>query len=595
MRRQIGKTSQTLDQAIEWMKQMATALNYAHKRGVLHQDIKPDNVFITQEGNLKIGDFGLALIATGIAYQRTSQGKGSPAYMSPELCRGDPYDHRSDIYSLGAVYFELLTGELPFKATGMIEMALKHTTAPVPSALQLKPDLPPVLDKMLKQMMAKDPAERPESLAELVPQLEQLLLEMKFLKHGMVSLKDLQEQKRLKADGQEGASAQAQAQTTAPAVVADEVITIELPVKTKELKTPVAQEQITSVKPAPSANNGDQKNEIDEQKLKKLELAWTYQVDGPIGWSGAPVLNRSKKMLYLACGDQAIYALNVVTGKLVWRFQGNAPFVAGPLFSGDNLYCPASDGHLYCLSAEDGTPKWQFAGNAPYVATPAILGNNLFVAGLDGNLSCLAVANGNCEWTYRSGEGVVSSPQIAENTIFIAGKDKGLHAVTADRGFLKWRAEATAPAICMPLISTDMAYFATNDGTVHAVDITDGRPMWNTSISGPVSPRATLELNSLIYCGSLGQLYSIDKYKGKLNWQKTLAGEALGGLVAVTGSAYVTTKNGYLQSFNARSGELVWHMSSGLELDAPPLVTSSLLVLASLSGSVMAYLPPAKA
>jgi serine/threonine-protein kinase len=174
-----------LEQSLEWMKQMTTGVNYAHKRGVVHQDIKPDNVFITHDGNLKIGDFGLALIASGVAVERAVQGKGTPAYMSPELCRGDPQDYRSDIYSLGAVFYELLTREKPYKAAGMIEMAMKHATAPVPSVKKLNPEVPDVLDKAVQKMMAKTPDERYGSLAEVLTLLEKLLLEMQVARLGM--------------------------------------------------------------------------------------------------------------------------------------------------------------------------------------------------------------------------------------------------------------------------------------------------------------------------------------------------------------------------------------------------------------------------
>ncbi|HEY9788413.1 MAG TPA: serine/threonine-protein kinase, partial [Candidatus Obscuribacterales bacterium] len=86
-----------LEHCLNWMKQLASGLYFAHKRGVIHQDIKADNIFITNEGDLKIGDFGLARLMVGRVHQSAStKGMGTPAYMSPELCRGDPQDQRSD-------------------------------------------------------------------------------------------------------------------------------------------------------------------------------------------------------------------------------------------------------------------------------------------------------------------------------------------------------------------------------------------------------------------------------------------------------------------------------------------------------------------
>src|SRR5579885_1286928 len=106
-----------IEHALNWMKQLANGLNFAHRKGVVHQDIKADNIFITTEGDLKIGDFGLArLMANKVYINPSTKGMGTPAYMSPELCRGEPQDQRSDMYSLGVLFFEMVTGQLPYRA-----------------------------------------------------------------------------------------------------------------------------------------------------------------------------------------------------------------------------------------------------------------------------------------------------------------------------------------------------------------------------------------------------------------------------------------------------------------------------------------------
>src|SRR6516225_7057965 len=139
----LAKGALPVDHCLNWMQQLASGLGFAHKRGVVHQDIKADNIFITKAGDLKIGDFGLAKLLVGkVHYNASNKGLGTPAYMSPELCRGEPQDHRSDIYSLGVLFFEMTTGQLPFHASGMIEMAMKHSNAPVPSVRRMNPQVP---------------------------------------------------------------------------------------------------------------------------------------------------------------------------------------------------------------------------------------------------------------------------------------------------------------------------------------------------------------------------------------------------------------------------------------------------------------------
>lgn len=174
-----------LEHALNWMKQLSSGLSFAHKRGVIHQDIKADNIFITNEGDLKIGDFGLARLLVGRVYLNSAtKGMGTPAYMSPELCRGDQQDHRSDIYSMGILFFEMCTGQLPYRAQGMIEMAMKHTSAPVPSAKRLNPQVPDILDKVIKRMMAKTPDERYRSMADVLGIIDDLIFELRLVRMG---------------------------------------------------------------------------------------------------------------------------------------------------------------------------------------------------------------------------------------------------------------------------------------------------------------------------------------------------------------------------------------------------------------------------
>jgi serine/threonine protein kinase/outer membrane protein assembly factor BamB len=175
-----------VEHCLNWMKQLASGLTYAHKLGVVHQDIKADNIFITNEGDLKIGDFGLARLLVGrVHYNVQTKGMGTPAYMSPELCRGEPQDHRSDIYSLGVLFFEMATGQLPFRARGMIEMATKHSSAPIPSSKRINPLIPEILDKVIRRMMAKTPEERYSSMSEVLTILDDLIFELRVARLGL--------------------------------------------------------------------------------------------------------------------------------------------------------------------------------------------------------------------------------------------------------------------------------------------------------------------------------------------------------------------------------------------------------------------------
>jgi serine/threonine-protein kinase len=165
--------------------QVAGALAVAHGKGIVHRDLKPDNVFLasTPEAatpiNVKVLDFGIAKLAyDGGAGKQTRTGVllGTPIYMSPEQCRGaGRIDHRSDIYSLGCIIFELMAGRPPFVGEGAGDLIVAHVSEPAPELTALVPSAPGPLGALTKAMLAKNPADRPQSMNDVVRHIEAFL------------------------------------------------------------------------------------------------------------------------------------------------------------------------------------------------------------------------------------------------------------------------------------------------------------------------------------------------------------------------------------------------------------------------------------
>lgn len=152
------------------MQQVCSALDYAHRQGITHRDIKPSNIMIDCDGNAFVTDFGIARIVGGQGKHITETGAivGTPDYMSPEQAGGiTEIDGRADIYALGIILFEMLTGQLPYTAPTTVGLLMKHLQDPVPSALALNPGLPLAIDNVLKRALAKDPAARYTTANEL--------------------------------------------------------------------------------------------------------------------------------------------------------------------------------------------------------------------------------------------------------------------------------------------------------------------------------------------------------------------------------------------------------------------------------------------
>jgi tetratricopeptide (TPR) repeat protein len=155
------------------MQQVGSALDYAHRQGVVHRDVKPSNIMIDRDGNAFVTDFGIARMVAGgdVGAQLTATGVvvGTPNYMSPEQAKGESdIDHRADIYALGAVLFEMLTGQLPYTSETPMKVLLMHMMEPIPRATERNLDLPPAVDEVIARAMAKDRADRYPTAAALV-------------------------------------------------------------------------------------------------------------------------------------------------------------------------------------------------------------------------------------------------------------------------------------------------------------------------------------------------------------------------------------------------------------------------------------------
>lgn len=159
---------------------IADALEYAHHRDIIHRDIKPANILMTESGIPMLSDFGIAKdLHAGQHTQLTAVGVGigTPEYMSPEQGRGMNIDLRSDIYSLGVVFYELITGRKPFRADTPMATILKHITDPLPKPSQYVPDLPETVEMIIYKVMAKRPEDRYQSMAEFSRALTQIAYE----------------------------------------------------------------------------------------------------------------------------------------------------------------------------------------------------------------------------------------------------------------------------------------------------------------------------------------------------------------------------------------------------------------------------------
>jgi eukaryotic-like serine/threonine-protein kinase len=172
----VKKGALDLSLAYSIMRQTGQAIGAAGEIGLIHRDVKPENILMTRKGRVKVADFGLCRDQEGGGLHLTQSGvtMGTPLYMSPEQAQGHAVDHRSDLYSLGVTFYNMLTGVPPFRAETALALALKQVREAPRSMLVHRPDLPTELDALVLKLMAKSPADRYQSAGEMLAELAKL-------------------------------------------------------------------------------------------------------------------------------------------------------------------------------------------------------------------------------------------------------------------------------------------------------------------------------------------------------------------------------------------------------------------------------------
>ena len=177
------RSSLPLNEAIDYMTQLASALSYAHQHGIVHRDVKPDNLYAMGDGTIKLGDFGIAQTdATAQLTSKDTEIVGSVHYLAPEITSGKPATAQSDIYSAGVTFFELITGHVPYIKNSAVDIAVAHVKEKFPSPKKYLPNCPKEVERIIFKCVKKNPRERYASADELYNDLMTLKNNPKALK-----------------------------------------------------------------------------------------------------------------------------------------------------------------------------------------------------------------------------------------------------------------------------------------------------------------------------------------------------------------------------------------------------------------------------
>ncbi len=600
-----------LEHCLNWMKQLAAGLSFAHKRGVVHQDIKADNIFITNEGDLKIGDFGLARLLVGRVYLNSStKGMGTPAYMSPELCRGEQQDHRSDIYSMGILFFEMCTGQLPFRAQGMIEMAMKHTNAPVPSAKRLNAEIPEVLDRVVKRMMAKQPDDRYKSMTDVLGIVDDLIFELRVARMGLsprttmkrdlsISESDAPDSQTLPAVEQKVPPVDGAPNPLTKAVEPDKhaVRNRDQPLIKKgergeEVFITGVPSFITTPKSTPTFKD---KPVVPERDLTPVKTnagepaIWTAPTRGPIGWSASAVISQDEKLIYVGSTDGRLYAFDAQNGNPTFNFDADAPILTTPIVLDGKLLLSDSGGKTQALDPTSGELIWSWEGASPVVASPVIAGKAVVVCDRQGQVTALDIRFGRRLWHFNALDAIVAAPRVHGDSLYFGTRGGHVYSIAAHTGKLNWKYVADGRIVSTPSASVDTVYVGTQGGVYFALDAEAGRLIWEYPTYSPILRSGVIVFTSVMFASENKWLYCCEKYSGTIKWKAPLKGAPAGALETVGASVICTSKDGWLEGFDTATGKPRFQRFLHKQIDSQPLIVKDKVYLGTVDGEVNCF------
>ncbi len=532
----IGRSGRlSIQEALPIAAQVAQGLAYAHDGGILHRDIKPANIIIDRRGRAVITDFGISRTARAGGRGDTTLGSivGTPEYMSLEQLKGNKIDERSDIYSLGVVLYEMLTGVSPFRADESVQAVARVLSEEVPPIETLVPDLPPWVCEIVNKATAKDREDRFSSAREFLAAVKEHMKDTAFLVPEVVSTK--------------------------PRVLG---------------KTTAWMNTVTSV--------------VERLPREKRLLAGIISSLIVIGLIvTAVLLLKSISFPTRSGGPPGImpFGKSRIAEK-VWAFKTFGPIDASALVSGGVVYVGSDDSTLYAVDAKKGEQLWTFRAKDDIRTTPAVSGKTLFFGSDDDSMYALSTKDGSLLWSFATENDVRSSPIVTDKLVIFGSNDNNLYAVDRTTGEEAWHFETRGDVISAPAVDGTAVYFGSRDNTVYAVSTADGTELWHHRVGGDVRSGIAVTRKAVLFGSGDDNLYALDKETGDELWRFETGGDVVSCPAVDRDAAYFGSEDGRLYAVNLETGALTWLFETADDIRSSPTLTERSVLIGSDDGNV---------
>ena len=512
--------------AADIARQVLAALALAHGRGVVHRDLKPDNILFGRDRTVKVADFGLAAVL-----DKSGQGAGpvagSPGYMAPEQFQGR-WSPASDVWAVGCLLAHMLGGRAPFDSVDEFQALTQARQGPARLLDELRGKAPQPLLEVLGRLLEPSPDNRPQSAQDAAGLLE----------------------------------------------LARSRITAKASLETIHLPTMEADDwSVFRAGPGRSgAVCGDLADELTE--------AWQYHAGVPV--FSSPAVSRGAVFF----GDNSgwLTALDMLSGRLMWRWQGPSPAFAQPVAAAGVVAACWYDGTVRVFDADSGQIIWQAKPGGEIWAGPQVGDDGLAVACLDGRAFVLDGRDGSVLRQWDLGQTLEAEPLLLGGRMILAGRDGLLLAVDPADGAELWRKNIGGALEAAPAGQDAKVYCNTLEGLILCLSAEDGAILWKKEIGQMLAAGGALGEDCLALASVQGGVWLLSSADGAVLWQVQLPEAVTAPLAMTAGQVVVCGRQGKIYLLDLKDGKLRQRLDTQGSFGAGPAVWRRMLVDIDTSG-----------